>query len=154
MCVDWIHPASSAKRGPVISLYIYLLWTTQILFKMCCWNSLAVQWLGLHSFTAESMGLIPGQGTKILQAIRHGQNSQKKNCCLWYFLKFPLLAYGFSVNSRSLLLGIWSPCHLWWNPFEYLSTLKLCGSLAFLRYCTHRFIIWTMHIHFYFIHSC
>ena len=27
-----------------------------------------VQWLGLHAFTAEGMGSIPGRGTKILQA--------------------------------------------------------------------------------------
>ena len=28
-------------------------------------NSLAVQWLGLHPFTAEDLGSLPGQGTKI-----------------------------------------------------------------------------------------
>ena len=32
-------------------------------------NSLAVQGLGLHTFTAEGLGSIPGQGTKILQAV-------------------------------------------------------------------------------------
>ena len=31
-------------------------------------NSLAVQWLGLLACTAESMGSVPGQGTKILHA--------------------------------------------------------------------------------------
>ena len=35
-------------------------------------NSLAVQWLGLHTFAAEGAGSVPGQGTKILQAVRHG----------------------------------------------------------------------------------
>ena len=30
-------------------------------------NSL-VQWLGLHDFTVECQGSVPGQGTKILQA--------------------------------------------------------------------------------------
>lgn len=33
-------------------------------------NPLAVQWLGLHAFTAEGVGLIPRQGTNILQAGR------------------------------------------------------------------------------------
>ena len=33
-------------------------------------GSLVVQWLGLHAFTAEGVGLIPRQGTKILQAGR------------------------------------------------------------------------------------
>ena len=41
-------------------------------------NSLAVQWLGLQAFTADGMGLIAGQGTKIPQAVRcSGQ--KKKN---------------------------------------------------------------------------
>ena len=33
-------------------------------------NSLAVQWLGLLSFTAEGQGSIPGWGTKIPQAMQ------------------------------------------------------------------------------------
>ena len=33
-------------------------------------NSLAVQWLELHASTAGDTGLIPGWGTKILQAMR------------------------------------------------------------------------------------
>ena len=35
-------------------------------------NSLAVQWLRLHASIAEGPGSIPGQGNKILQALRHG----------------------------------------------------------------------------------
>ena len=38
-----------------------------------------VQRLGLHAFTAEDLGSIPGRGTKILQAPRHGQRKQKQN---------------------------------------------------------------------------
>ena len=41
-------------------------------------NSLAVQWLGLYTFTAEGMGLIPGRGTKTLQAMQHDQKFKKK----------------------------------------------------------------------------
>ena len=41
-------------------------------------NSLVVQWLGLHAFTAKGPGSISGQGTKIPQASRRGQN-QKNN---------------------------------------------------------------------------
>ena len=40
------------------------------------WNSLSVQWLGLHAPTAGGMGSIPGQGTKILQAVQHGQKNK------------------------------------------------------------------------------
>ena len=36
-------------------------------------NSLVVQWLGLHAFTAKSVGSIPGWGTEILQVARYGQ---------------------------------------------------------------------------------
>ena len=36
-------------------------------------NSLAVQWLGLCLFTAKGVGSIPGQGTKIMQAVRCSQ---------------------------------------------------------------------------------
>ena len=31
---------------------------------------LAAQWLGLHTFTAEGVGSVPGQGTKIPQAVQ------------------------------------------------------------------------------------
>ena len=64
---------------------------------MCCWNSLAVQWLGLHTFTVESMGLIPGQGTEILQAMRHGQNNTKK--------KKKIVVCGILKNFHSLPVG-------------------------------------------------
>ena len=40
-------------------------------------NSLAVQWLGLHASTARVTGLIPGWGTKVLQAMLHGQKNKK-----------------------------------------------------------------------------
>ena len=41
-------------------------------------NSLAVQWLGLGTFTAKDSDLIPGQGTKLLQATWYGQIKKKK----------------------------------------------------------------------------
>ena len=42
-------------------------------------NSLAVQWLGLHTFTAEGPDSIPGWGAKIPQAAWCSQNKRKKN---------------------------------------------------------------------------
>ena len=43
-------------------------------------NYLEVQWLGLRASTAGDMVLIPGQGTKILQAVQHAPPPpQKKN---------------------------------------------------------------------------
>ena len=40
-------------------------------------NSLAVQCLGLSAFTAVTPGSIPGQGTKISQAMWGGQKKKK-----------------------------------------------------------------------------
>ena len=41
-------------------------------------NSLAVQWLGLGGFTALGPGFSTNQGTKIPQAVLHGQNQPNK----------------------------------------------------------------------------
>ena len=41
-------------------------------------TSLAVQWLRLCTSTAGDAGLIPGQGTKIPQAVRDGTAKKKK----------------------------------------------------------------------------
>ena len=42
-------------------------------------NSLAVQWLGPGTLTAEGPGSIPGQGTKISEVTWCGQKKEKKN---------------------------------------------------------------------------
>ena len=39
-------------------------------------NSLAVEWLGLHAFTAEGVGSIPGWGIRIPQATQRGQKEK------------------------------------------------------------------------------
>ena len=46
---------------------------TQTLKSKCQGSSLVVQWLGLCTFTASGLGSIPGQGTKILQAVCQGK---------------------------------------------------------------------------------
>ena len=40
-------------------------------------NSLALQWLGLSTFTAKGPGSIPGPGTKIPQAVQRGNKKIK-----------------------------------------------------------------------------
>ena len=45
-------------------------------------TSLAVQWLRLCASNAGDMGLIPGRGTKIPHATRHGQKKLKKKSVL------------------------------------------------------------------------
>ena len=41
-------------------------------------NSLAVQWLGLHVFTAKGPGSVFDQGTKILRAAQCGTKNENK----------------------------------------------------------------------------
>ena len=62
------------------SLLILKAFTISPLDIMLWGNSLAVQWLGFCTFTAEGMGSIPGRGTKVLQAKwPKTQNKQSKN---------------------------------------------------------------------------
>ena len=42
-----------------------------------------VQWLELHAFTAEGLGSIPGQGTKIPQAMQYGQKKKRVRSFLY-----------------------------------------------------------------------
>ena len=46
-------------------------------------NSLLVQWLGLNALTAEGLGSIPSQGTKIPQATWHKQRKRKYHCGIY-----------------------------------------------------------------------
>ena len=46
--------------------------------KVYLGSSLAAQLLGFCTFIAEGSGSIPGQGTKIPLAARHGQKKKKK----------------------------------------------------------------------------
>ena len=39
-------------------------------------HSLAVWWVGLHTFTAKGMGSISGRGTKVPQVKGHGQKKK------------------------------------------------------------------------------
>ena len=42
-------------------------------------NSLGVQWLGLRAPTAEGLGSVPGEGTKIPAAVWCDQNNKNKS---------------------------------------------------------------------------
>ena len=46
-----------------------------------CGNSLAVQWLGLHAFTAEGLGSVPGGGAKMPQAAQYSQKKRRPETC-------------------------------------------------------------------------
>ena len=45
--------------------------------ETCAGDSLVIRWLGLGAFTVTVLGLIPGRGTRILQAERGGQKQRK-----------------------------------------------------------------------------
>lgn len=69
-------------------------------------TSLVVHWLRLDDSTAGDTGLIPGQGTKILYVVQHGQKGKKKNHCLkkgekWLRNPFSLSKVSFG-NFKSI----------------------------------------------------
>ena len=61
-------------------------------------NSLVVQWLGLHAFTAVGLCSICSGGTKILQAAQCGQKKKKKRYKSW------LIYVGGGDKIRRVLL--------------------------------------------------
>ena len=86
-------------------------------------TSLVVQWLRLQASTIGSMGLIPGQGTKIPHAARRGQkaktktNGQKTILC-------PLNGLGSLVKNQ-LTIDEW--VYYWTvNSIPFSICLSLC----------------------------
>ena len=78
-------------------------------------NPLAVQWLGLHTFTAMGLGSLSGQGTKIPQAMQHSQKKKKHiyiyiyiYICIVVFILFNEMVNGIvsliSISDSSLLV--------------------------------------------------
>ena len=66
-------------------------------------NSLGVQWLGLHAFTAGGTGLIPGQGTEILQAMQYSLHTPKIKEWKFRDINLPQVFFFFF----SIYLFIW-----------------------------------------------
>ena len=66
-------------------------------------NSLAVQWLGVHAFTAEGPGSIPGLGTKILRATQCSQKKERKKEKKSILIKF--LIKNFRIDLEIIILS-------------------------------------------------
>ena len=71
--------------------------------KMLYGNSLAVQWLGLRAFIAEGPVSIPGQGTKIPQAVRP---EKKKRCFTNIFTQHSSFCFSWNVGSNKLIFHV------------------------------------------------
>ena len=96
----WSHPEQcNLEISTNILLYIF----TRI---KPIWTSLVVQGLRLRAPTAGGTSLIPGQGTKIPSALRHGQKNKTK-------------------KQRTPIIK------LWWNRELLLRTM--CMNLTILR---------------------
>ena len=54
------------------------------MLKIKAGNSLAVQWLGLGTFTAEGLGSFPGWGNKILRKLCNTVKKKKKEGSMKY----------------------------------------------------------------------
>ena len=72
-----------------------------------CGNSLEAQRLGVHFLTAEDLGSIPGQGTKILQAMHPGK--KKKEVVLVVKMGVPDTPSG--AHSDCLRCGVGFTAH-------------------------------------------
>ena len=65
-------------RPVMCMLFLYrIMDQVLLLLKIRVGNSLEFQWLGLSAFTAKGAGSMPGRVTKIPQATRRGQKTQK-----------------------------------------------------------------------------
>ena len=86
LCLWW-KVQSVFKKGAGAHLISLISWCVVWLFSpfffaskhMLCGNSLAVQWLGLHTFTIEGVGSISGWGTKVPQSAWHGQIKKSRS---------------------------------------------------------------------------
>ena len=70
------------------------------------WNSLAIQCSGLCALTAESLGLVPGWGSKIAQATWYGQPPQKQKGVLHASHHLLQTFWGRSLNPSLLKCGL------------------------------------------------
>ena len=70
-----------------------------------------VQWLRLHASTAGGVGSIPGQGTKILHTVQHGQKKKKKGMVVLSVFKGCSVAGSFPGMTYSTIWGALSPEH-------------------------------------------
>ena len=94
-----------------ISLDFPALSCIHLSFQNCIQGkSLAVQRLGLHGLTAKSLGLIPGQGAKILQAKQHSQGQGENNCIqsTVFLFFFPLIFISWRLITWQYCSGF---CH-------------------------------------------
>ena len=66
----------TVKYYTILSFFLYI---GNFSFKENLGTSLVVQWLRLHVSDAGGLGLIPGRGTKIPQAMQHGPKNKEIN---------------------------------------------------------------------------
>ena len=110
-------------------------------------NSLAVQWLQLPAFTAQSLGSIPGWETKILQVVQCGQKRKKKRqrsrgTGSWFCLKeynvFELFCKTKTPKKWKMLIAWWFSVCLSsdYLPSEFLKRWEYQTTwLAFWEIC-------------------
>ena len=108
-------------------------------------NSLAVQWLGLHAFTAEGAGSIPGQGTKILQAEwRSKKKNKNKNPHTFYLAHISMhqesrhsltgsSAWGLTGSAVQMSTGLRSHQEVQLRQSQLPSSLRLLEEFISLQ---------------------
>ena len=108
LCIGRVEPLG--HQGSPSALYaIKILSIHQNLnWELNLGNSLAVQWLGLGTFTAKVPGSIPVQGTKIPQAKSLGQKRKKKKKRKSVYCEAIDCEF-FSSSDFIILSGQWYP---------------------------------------------
>ena len=71
-----VRPPHSCPDWEVLKDKLRQITNFKIIFRLG--NSLSVQWLGLHASTAKGASLVPGWGTKILNATGPKKEERKK----------------------------------------------------------------------------
>ena len=117
------------RRARMTDKHMKICWTSLIIWEKQIkitvrGNSLVVQWLGLCAFTAEDPGSIPVRGTKILQAVQHGQKTKQNKKKPWW--------EKISHSPDWQKLKVWQYLTLsrkQRNPNSYILLVKVCKLL-------------------------
>ena len=117
--------------------YLILMWLTLsiisiiiCLFLRIPGNSLAVQWLGLCTFTAGGTGLIPsGWGTKILHATR---KKKKRMSLLPRFSQILFFKFKFFPLKKFVFILYGVDFYAWyWKGIQFLFLMNNCLSIIY-----------------------
>ena len=129
---------SSLWRLMITSRKNFSLVLVYLLKKLLIGNSLAVQWLGLHTFTAKGPGSIPGQGTKI---------PHPACCMVWPPQNFFIYIVWVCIISVYIHTYVWSYMYNFIFKASYSKIDFLVYSSMNFNTCNHHYNLDTEQLH-------